>query len=139
MRPESAAGRILTAGVPTMGKRGLGAYRVPPLYDRNPPQDTGVQKGRGKAPSGRVPEDCLRDVCTANIRPMVVISNSPDSQTMDIPVWQLGVTDDMVLGRPILTTETGYNAGVMLYRIKGRHAEAEHAALQRGCIRFSAG
>ena len=49
---------------------------------------------------------------------VVVISNSPDSQTMDIPVWQLGVTDDMVLGRPILTTETGYNAGVMLYRIK---------------------
>lgn len=26
---------------------------------------------------------------------VVVISNSPDSQTMDIPVWQLGVTDDM--------------------------------------------
>ena len=49
---------------------------------------------------------------------VVVISNSPDSQTMDIPVWQLGVTDDMVLGRPILTAETGYNAGVMLYRIK---------------------
>ena len=49
---------------------------------------------------------------------VVVISNSPDSQTMDIPVWQLGVTDDMVLGRPILTTETGYNAGVMLYRVK---------------------
>lgn len=38
---------------------------------------------------------------------VVVISNSPDSRTMDIPVWQLGVTDDMVLGRPILTTETG--------------------------------
>ena len=49
---------------------------------------------------------------------VAVISNSPDSQTMDIPVWQLGVTDDMVLGRPILTTETGYNAGVMLYRVK---------------------
>ena len=24
---------------------------------------------------------------------VVVISNSPDSQTMDIPVWQLGVTE----------------------------------------------
>ena len=37
---------------------------------------------------------------------------------MEIPVWQLGITDDMVLGRPILTAREGYNAGIMLYRVK---------------------
>ena len=57
---------------------------------------------------------------------VVVISNSPDSQTMDIPVWQLGVTDDMVLGRPILTAETGTMQGHALPH-KEWHAEAEHA------------
>ena len=35
---------------------------------------------------------------------------------MEIPVWQLGITDDMILGRPILTTEEGYNAGIVFYR-----------------------
>ncbi len=50
---------------------------------------------------------------------VVVVSNSPDSREVEIPVWQLGVTDDMILGRPMLTWEEGYNAGVMLYCVKG--------------------
>lgn len=49
---------------------------------------------------------------------VTAISNSPDSQTMEIPVWQLGITDDMILGRPILSMEDGYNAGIMMYRVK---------------------
>lgn len=49
---------------------------------------------------------------------VTVVSNSPKTQVMEIPVWQLGITDDMVLGRPILTTEHGYNAGIMMYRVK---------------------
>lgn len=49
---------------------------------------------------------------------VVAISNDPKMRTMEIPVWQLGITDDMILGRPILTTEEGYNAGVLLYRVK---------------------
>lgn len=49
---------------------------------------------------------------------VTIVSNSPDSQVMEIPVWQLGITDDMILGRPILSTEDGYNAGIMMYRVK---------------------
>lgn len=49
---------------------------------------------------------------------VTVVSNSPKIQVMEIPVWQLGITDDMILGRPILTTEDGYNAGIMMYRVK---------------------
>lgn len=49
---------------------------------------------------------------------ITVISNRPDSQSMEIPAWQLGITDDMILGRPILSTEDGYNAGIMMYRVK---------------------
>ena len=102
----------------SMGERGFRAYRVPPLYDRNPPQDTSDQKGCGKSPLLAGYQKIAYGRMYGKYQAVVVISNSPDSQTMDIPVWQLGVTDDMVLGRPILTAETGYNAGVMLYRIK---------------------
>lgn len=49
---------------------------------------------------------------------VTVVSNSPEIQMMEIPVWQLGITDDMILGRPILTMESGYNAGIMMYRVK---------------------
>ena len=49
---------------------------------------------------------------------VTVVCNSPEAQTMEIPVWQLGITDDMILGRPILSTEDGYNAGIMMYRVK---------------------
>lgn len=47
---------------------------------------------------------------------VTVISNLPEPAKMEIPVWQLGITDDMILGRPILTTEEGYNAGIVFYR-----------------------
>lgn len=50
---------------------------------------------------------------------VVVVSNSAEPQPLDIPVWQLGITDDLILGRPILTTEEGYNAGIMMYHVKG--------------------
>ena len=49
---------------------------------------------------------------------VIAISNNPKPETMEIPVWQLGITDDMILGRPILTAEEGYNAGIMMYRVK---------------------
>ena len=49
---------------------------------------------------------------------VTVVCNSPEAQTMEIPVWQLGITDDMILGRPILSTEDGYNAGIMMYHVK---------------------
>lgn len=49
---------------------------------------------------------------------ITVISNRPESAVMEIPVWQLGITDDMILGRPILTFENGYNAGIVFYRVE---------------------
>ena len=49
---------------------------------------------------------------------VIAVSNCPEPQSMEIPVWQLGITDDMILGRPILTAREGYNAGIMLYRVK---------------------
>ena len=53
-----------------------------------------------------------------NYQAVTVVCNSPEAQTMEIPVWQLGITDDMILGRPILSTEDGYNAGIMMYRVR---------------------
>ncbi len=49
---------------------------------------------------------------------VTVISNCPEAAAMEIPVWQLGITDDMILGRPILTFEDGYNAGIVFYPVK---------------------
>lgn len=49
---------------------------------------------------------------------VTVISNHTEPVTMEIPVWQLGITDDMILGRPILTFEDGYNAGIVFYSVK---------------------
>ena len=49
---------------------------------------------------------------------ITVISNRPEPAVMEIPVWQLGITDDMILGRPILTFENGYNAGIVFYRVE---------------------
>lgn len=49
---------------------------------------------------------------------ITVISNRPELAVMEIPVWQLGITDDMILGRPILTFENGYNAGIVFYRVE---------------------
>ncbi|MGN0373591.1 MAG: glycoside hydrolase family 13 protein [Enterocloster sp.] len=49
---------------------------------------------------------------------VTAVSNSPEPRKMEIPVWQLGITDDMILGRAILSAEEGYNAGIMLYRVK---------------------
>ena len=52
----------------------------------------------------------------------------PDSELLfpiclSRPLWKfqygsLGVTDEDILGRPILTTEEGYNAGILFYYVK---------------------
>lgn len=49
---------------------------------------------------------------------VVAVSDGEEPMTMEIPVWQLGITDEDILGRAILTSEEGYNAGIMLYRVK---------------------
>ena len=49
---------------------------------------------------------------------VTVISNLPQPSTIEIPVWQLGITDEDIMGRPIITTEDGYNAGILFYHVK---------------------
>lgn len=49
---------------------------------------------------------------------MTVISNLPQPSAIEIPVWQLGITDEDIMGRPIITTEDGYNAGILFYHVK---------------------
>ncbi len=68
--------------------------------------------GRGQIVYGRM---------QGEYQAITVVCSSSKAQMMDIPVWQLGITDSMILGRPILSTETGYNAGVKLYRVKDGH------------------
>ena len=55
---------------------------------------------------------------SGNHQTVTVISNRPEWAVMEIPVWQLGITDDMILGRPILTFEDGYNAGIVFYHVE---------------------
>lgn len=50
---------------------------------------------------------------------VTVINNGAAERELEIPVWQLGVTDDMVLGRLMLTWENGYNVGAMAYPVAG--------------------
>lgn len=49
---------------------------------------------------------------------VTVISNLPQLSAIEIPVWQLGITDEDIMGRPIITTEDGYNAGILFYHVK---------------------
>ena len=49
---------------------------------------------------------------------VTVISNLPQPSAIEIPVWQLGITDEDSMGRPIITTEDGYNAGILFYHVK---------------------
>ena len=49
---------------------------------------------------------------------VTVISNLPQPSAIEIPVWQLGITDEDIMGRPIITTEDGYNAGILFYHVK---------------------
>ena len=58
------------------------------------------------------------DVCGGKYQTVTIISNLSQPSVVEIPVWQLGVTDEEILGRPILTTEEGYNAGILFYHVK---------------------
>ena len=50
----------------------------------------------------------------------VVAVNTDDmGKTVNIPVWQIGVTDSDAMSRRMLTYEEGYNAGFTSYPVKG--------------------
>ncbi len=56
---------------------------------------------------------------------VVAVNNDESAKDLELPVWQLGVTDDMDLARLMLTTETGYNVGAIRYPVKN------------GCLKLS--
>lgn len=49
---------------------------------------------------------------------VIVLNNRGDDRTVEIPVWELGITDDQELRRVMLTYESGYNAGAVAYQAK---------------------
>lgn len=48
-------------------------------------------------------------------RCVIVINNLPAGRAADIPVWELGITDEAVIRRVMLTDQRGYNVGVVQY------------------------
>lgn len=50
---------------------------------------------------------------------VVVLNNDSAERHIEVPVWQLGITDDTGLSRVMLSTESGYNAGVLRVPVKG--------------------
>ena len=50
---------------------------------------------------------------------VVVLNNDSSERHIEVPVWQLGITDDTGLSRVMLSTESGYNAGVLRVPVKG--------------------
>lgn len=47
---------------------------------------------------------------------VVVINNRASERLVEIPVWELGIRDEMVMRRVMLTYVEGYNVGVVEYR-----------------------
>lgn len=49
-------------------------------------------------------------------RCVVAVNNRADSRIVDLPVWELGITDDQIIRRVMLTSTDGYNVGVVEYQ-----------------------
>ena len=49
---------------------------------------------------------------------VVVLNNSDTDQEIEVPVWELGVTDTTGLSRIMMTTEEGYNVGKLKVPVK---------------------
>jgi len=49
-------------------------------------------------------------------RCVIAINNLPAQRKVELPVWELGITDEQVMQRVMLTDQDGYNAGVVKYR-----------------------
>ena len=49
---------------------------------------------------------------------VVVLNNSETDQEIEVPVWELGITDGTGLSRIMMTTEDGYNVGKLNIPVK---------------------
>lgn len=97
------------------------------IHQRTPALRTGSLKqlyaGKGIIVYGRF---------TSDSKCAIAVSTEEKDQVLDIPVWQLGVTDDHQMCRQMLTGEEGYNAGFVYYQVKNGYIQAEIPA--RGSI-----
>lgn len=56
---------------------------------------------------------------------VTAVNSGETDRELEIPVWPLGITDDMDLARLMLTTETGYNVGVIRYPVKNGYLKLQ--------------
>ena len=55
----------------------------------------------------------------------IIINNRGDGRTVSVPVWELGITDEDVITRMMMSYESGYNAGRVDY-----HADHGYLTLE---------
>lgn len=51
-------------------------------------------------------------------RCVIAVNNLPANRPVELPVWELGITDENVMQRVMLTDQDGYNAGVVTFRAR---------------------
>ena len=51
---------------------------------------------------------------------LVVVYTGEEERSIDLPIWLLGIREYDSVRRVMLTTETGYNVGMMEYAVQGR-------------------
>ena len=49
---------------------------------------------------------------------VIVLNNDSHEHSIEVPVWELGIGDDTGLSRIMMSTEVGYNAGVLPVSVK---------------------
>ncbi|MFR1833238.1 MAG: glycoside hydrolase family 13 protein [Lachnospiraceae bacterium] len=49
---------------------------------------------------------------------VIVLNNDSHERSIEVPVWELGIGDDTGLSRIMMSTEVGYNAGVLPVSVK---------------------
>ncbi len=49
---------------------------------------------------------------------VIVLNNDSHERSIEVPVWELGIGDDTGLSRIMMSTEAGYNAGVLPVSVK---------------------
>lgn len=70
-------------------------------------------------------------------RCVIAVNNRNNRREIQIPVWELGITDEEKIMRLMLTEETGYNAGILEYHARDGILTLEMPA--HGSILLAAG
>lgn len=54
---------------------------------------------------------------------VIVVNNRSTDRIVRIPAWQIGITDDQIMTRLMMTNEEGYNVGAWDYKVEGGYME----------------